>query len=443
MRLQAKLAIYNTLSKILMIVVAALVVPSLINEIAMEHTDKRLKAKEAQVRRIIDRIGINRFIDSKNDSAFASYNLLKEEYISLEPVDSQPLRFVNFTADRNLENEIVKYRILDHYFRRDGQHYLLEIGRSLSAISERHAMLQSLAFILLFSIAVITVFTDMVFMRLLLKPLNRIIDTKLRDVRHPATFNYTPIQTTTTDFRYLDNSINEMMHLIRDAFEKEREFMSNVAHELLTPISILKNRFENILQDETLSEAHALKVIESQKTLSRLRIVIRSLLLISQIENDQFLKSDKIELKALLNEIAQEVEDRLEAKELKLKINFARPLPKIKGNRSLLFTMFFNLVNNAIKYNNPGGEIKVNGSGVAEGYLVEIIDTGPGIAAEALPVIFNRFKRASELIDQDSYGLGLPIVQTIARFHEIGISVRSELGKGTTFSLLIPPIAQV
>ncbi|KAA9333524.1 sensor histidine kinase [Adhaeribacter soli] len=438
MKLQGKLALYNTFSKVLMIVVASLIVPSLIDKIAMEHTDRRLKLKEEQALRIMNRIGIEKFIANDKDSSFASYNLLKEEFITLEPTGPETPRIVYYNAKRDIENQVVEYRILDYYFQHEGQHYLLEIGRSLGAIQERHAMLRSLAFILLVSIAVVTVFTDIFFARLILKPLKRIIDTKLRDVHHPATFNFTPISTSTDDFVYLDRSINEMMRLIQAAFEKEREFMSNVAHELLTPISILQNRFENILSEENLPEHLTLKLIESQKTLSRLKNVIKSLLLISQIENDQFLKTDKTDLEALVKEVAEEIEDRLEAKNISLKMDMVRPVPILEGNRPLLFTMFFNLINNAIKYNSENGSIFIQGLATEEGYRIDVQDTGTGIPAEALPELFNRFSRASNRENHDSYGLGLPIVQTIARFHDIQIKVNSEKGKGTTFSLLVP-----
>jgi two-component system, OmpR family, sensor histidine kinase ArlS len=103
-------------------------------------------------------------------------------------------------------------------------------------------------------------------------------------------------------------------------------------------------------------------------------------------------------------------------------------------NASLLHTMLFNLINNAIKYNIEGGSIVLTGRYAAAGYTLDIHDTGIGIAAENLPFIFNRFKRL-EKTDSESFGLGLPIVQTIADLHHIKIDVNSIPGKGSTFSL--------
>ncbi|HSI89728.1 MAG TPA: HAMP domain-containing sensor histidine kinase, partial [Adhaeribacter sp.] len=357
MKLQAKLALFNALSKGVMVAAAVLVLPWLINRIAISHADRLMKVKEEKVMKIVNRVGIERLLEPEKDSSFASYNLLKDEFISLEAIDPEPEKTAIYNGKRELEGEVVEYRILNKVFRLNDDYYLLEIGRSLRAIQERHAMMRSLALVLLLSIGIITVFTDITFTRYLLRPLNRIIETKLRSVHHPSTFNFTPVQTTTQDFQYLDSSINDMMQLIAAAFEKEREFMSNVAHELLTPISILQNRFENLLAEENLPEPYEVKLLESLKTLNRLKTVIRSLLLISKIENDQYLKTDSVNIKELLEEVVSEVEDRLESKNLQLHLTLPAPVPVLQGNRPLLFTMFFNLINNAIKYNHESGQI--------------------------------------------------------------------------------------
>ena len=106
-------------------------------------------------------------------------------------------------------------------------------------------------------------------------------------------------------------------------------------------------------------------------------------------------------------------------------------------NKTLLFTMVFNLLNNAIKYNHQGGEIHIKGYKAPAGYVVEINDTGTGMEPESIPYIFNRFKRLHKN-DQESFGLGLPIVKTIADFHKIILDVSSVPGKGSSFHLHIP-----
>ena len=110
----------------------------------------------------------------------------------------------------------------------------------------------------------------------------------------------------------------------------------------------------------------------------------------------------------------------------------------VNVNKFLLFNLFFNLINNAIKYNHENGEIKVVATRENNVFTISIIDTGIGISAEELPYIFNRFKKFRQSLQQDSFGLGLPIVKSIAAFHDIKIEVASEKDKGSTFKLIFP-----
>jgi two-component system sensor histidine kinase ArlS len=110
----------------------------------------------------------------------------------------------------------------------------------------------------------------------------------------------------------------------------------------------------------------------------------------------------------------------------------------VNVNKFLLFNLFFNLINNAIKYNKENGEIKVSAIHENNVFSVSIMDTGVGISTEALPYIFNRFKKFRQSLQQDSFGLGLPIVKSIAGFHGIKIEVVSEKGVGSTFKLIFP-----
>jgi two-component system sensor histidine kinase ArlS len=107
-------------------------------------------------------------------------------------------------------------------------------------------------------------------------------------------------------------------------------------------------------------------------------------------------------------------------------------------NKFLLFNLFFNLINNAIKYNKEAGSIKITGRLQDDTFVVEITDTGIGIAEEQLPHIFNRFKKFRQSLGQESFGLGLPIVKSIADFHQVHIRVTSKLNTGSTFILAFP-----
>lgn len=435
MKLLSKLALFNALSKVAIVLVFISLMPLLIEKVALLNTDRQLNEKKEQVLAIIEANGISSFVD-ESESGYGSYNLLKEEFISLELIVPEEEFTGIENSQRLVEDEVVNYRVLSYTFEQNGGHYLLEVGRSLSTIQEIEATLRRFALYLLLFIISLTVLTDIAFTKYLLKPLNRIIE-KLRSTPDPSSFRFDKIKTNTTDFQYLDESIHEMMERVEAAFLKEREFIANVSHELLTPVSILQSKLENMLSSEQLSEGNELKLVEAQKTLARLKNIIRALLLISKIENEQYLRKDTLSLSALLDEVVEEIEDRLLAKDIHLTKDFQDDHHMEACNKTLLFTMVFNLVNNAVKYNQPGGTIHIKGYKGTAGYVIEINDSGTGMAPESIPFIFNRFKRLHKT-DQESFGLGLPIVKTIADFHKIILNVFSVPGQGSSFHLHIP-----
>jgi len=440
MRLEAKLALFNALSKLLLVLLGAVVIPPIVSRVAVSHTDQRLHEKRTEVLQLIRRDGISTFVQGE---AYADYNILKQEYITLTPLPPEgghhphPPRI--FDEPRQVDNQVEDFRILSQQFTSGGRNYRLEIGSSLATVELLTDTLRRMALWVLVIGALLTIFTDAAFAHYLLRPLRLLISSKLQGVHHPSAFSYTPLETTTTDFRRLDDSLSETMRRVQTAFEKEREFMSNVSHELLTPVSILQSRFENMLQDPTLGHAHSLKIVDSQKTLYRLRNTVKTLLLIANIENEQYLRDESVSLAAVLADVTNELEDRLAQREISL-LEELRPdyvLPE--ANRTLLFTLLFNLVSNAIKYNRWGGSITVQGRPEAGGYRLSVTDTGPGIAAQHLPHLFDRFRRfQAGASAPEGYGLGLPIAKTIAEFHKALLTVESTEGKGTTFSLLFP-----
>jgi two-component system, OmpR family, sensor histidine kinase ArlS len=226
-----------------------------------------------------------------------------------------------------------------------------------------------------------------------------------------------------------------MMRKIRNTFYIEKEFIANVSHELLTPVSILQTRLENMLEAGNLSEEAEVKIMESQKTLGRLKQIIRSLLLISQIENSQPPKEDKVDMGELLDELKSEMDVQLIEKNITLDLKVRDGFIFAPANRSLLFTLFFNLVNNAVKYNKQNGSVSIMAEKTKNEYMVHIQDTGKGIAPGNINSIFYRFKKFNNS-ETESYGLGLALVKTIADFHDMGVKVESKEGEGSIFTVI-------
>ena len=459
MRLEAKLGLFNGLSKLLLVMLGALLIPPVVQRVAVAHTDQRLLDKKDELLRLIARNGLTAFLRAEHDDSYADYNVLKQEYITITPLPAAPPGPPTeriFEEPRQVDQEVEDFRILSYVAPMGAppatpagaasgagpRRYRLEIGSSLATVELLTDTLRQLALWVLVAGALITVFTDAAFAHYLLGPLRDLISRKLRSIRQPGEFSFQPLDTDTTDFRRLDDSLSALMRQLQASFEKEREFMSNVSHELLTPTSILQSRFENMLQDPTLPEAHAQQIVESQRTLYRLRNTVRTLLLIANIENEQYLRDASVSLTQTVRDVAEELDDRRQQREIELRTDLSPDYVVPRANATLLHTLLRNLLSNAIKYNHEGGRIRVLGRPTpAGGYALRVEDEGPGIAAENLPLLFDRFRRfhATGPSAPEGYGLGLPIAQTIATFHKATLRAESEVGKGTAFVLEFAP----
>lgn len=193
-----------------------------------------------------------------------------------------------------------------------------------------------------------------------------------------------------------------------------------------------------MFEQDDVSDELKIRLLEMQRILNRLKTITKTLLLISQIENEQFLREDTVSVNSLVQEVYEEISIRLQEKDIDFVANVPADVELVSVNKFLLFNLFFNLVNNAIKYNKPGGEISITARTEKKALVISVADTGMGISKAQLPHIFNRFKKFRQSLSQDSFGLGLPIVKSIADFHHISIQIHSEEGAGSTFELTFP-----
>lgn len=416
-----------------------LFLPEVIEQIVYNHIDKRLEARLEKIMRMIQIGGLDE-IALDQDCSFESYNVFKEEYVAISPLAVFPNNFGSHSlvnTERIIEKEIVKHRVLSQAFIYDNQLYAIEIGEGLSTVEQLTITIRKFSFRIMLGVILIFVFLDFGFVQILLRPFHRIVKGKLKEIRHPEKYDAKPIQTTTKEFIQLDQAIDEMMSKIQETFRIEREFITNVSHELLTPTSILKNRLENIMNEPGIPNEVLGQLAESQRTLSRLTRIVKALLYISKIENAQYIKNEQLNINELLKEVIEELSDRIEERNLTLNTDVENEIEFKEVNLSLIHTMLFNIVSNAIKYNKSGGAIHIKGKTENEIYILSIADTGVGIQAENIEHIFDRFKRFRPEDDM-SYGLGLPIVKTIADFHNIKLKVESVKDLGCKFILHFP-----
>jgi len=437
LKLISKLTLFITLSKLAIVLLFVLTLPYLIEEIARNYTDYYLQQQQKKVLEVVARNGVDTYL--QGEESYGSYTMLKEEYISLEPVEKGFVLDTIYTDERIIEQDTLNYRVLTHSFLTENGTYLMEVGKTIETIDQYKRPLQRIATYVLLGLILITLIIDLFYTRYLLRPLDRIIRTKISNRKFPFNENSVPIKTTTTDFRFLDDSLINLMEQIHEAFEKEREFTANASHELMTPIGILQNKIENLMGEPDVSDFVQERLIGMQKTLNRLKRIVHSLLLISRIENEQFSKKEFIPVADLIADVMDEISHRLSERDISLKIDISNEVILENINRDLLFQMIYNLVNNAIRYNKQSGFIHITDRINPDGtYDLDLIDSGIGIPQEDIGTIFNRFKKANQSEDSAGYGLGLSIVKSIADYHKITISISSEISKGTTFTISFP-----
>jgi signal transduction histidine kinase len=438
-RLKTKLALFNLLSKLVFTALFLILLPWIVERVNLRQVDKDLIQKREKTIELIGKIGIEPFINSDTADAFGSYNFLKEEFISLERTGIiEELNYIDVT-DRILENEEITYRVLNYTFIVDGQKYLLEIGKSLTSIQDARKNINRIILVFLGFIILITLVTDFQYTRIILSPLKKITN-KLKEISSPSTFDMNPVKTNTSDYVVLDNALRDLMIQIDESFRKEKEITVNISHELLTPVSVLRSKLENMLLRDDIDPETANKIEESLKTLHRLQSLVNSLMLIARIESHQYLCEDTFSVQSLLTEIIDELKLVAEDREVSLKADFVKDHQLTKANRALVYSMFYNVVNNAVKNTFSGGMISVTTFIEHERFKVTIADTGKGMTEVQMGTLFSRFKTRREN-NGDGTGIGLAITKSIADFHKLEVSVKSTPGKGTTFSFIFPEIS--
>jgi two-component system phosphate regulon sensor histidine kinase PhoR len=221
------------------------------------------------------------------------------------------------------------------------------------------------------------------------------------------------------------------------------EFVANVSHELRTPLSLIKGYVETLLdgaRDNPEVAERFLKIIE--RNAQRLDLLIQDLLTISALESEKIkLNLQPVELRTLAEKVLTDLHAKAENKNVEL----VNEVPELTANGDVnrLDQVLANLVDNAIKYGRAEGSVRVGGEKLDDGRLeIFVRDDGPGIPAESLDRVFERFYRVDKARsrDQGGTGLGLSIVKHIVQAHGGEVRVESELGKGATFFFTVPAV---
>lgn len=438
MRLELKLALIGALSKIVIFFILLILLQQVIDKQALQHTDRALIKMKEKTMANVNKIGINSFLNIEKDSAFASYNILKDEYITIDLDTKKGDGKILFSDEaRVIEDEEFDYRILNYTFEIGNQNYILEIGKNIQLINALNRTMKNISITIILLVLLSTILFDIGINKYLLYPLNRMIIPKLKTITNPETFDYSELGSSTSDFVYLNNALNELMHKVTAILKNQQKFTADVSHELFTPISIMQTKLENLLTSGDLPETYVTNVMDQQNHLNRLQQIIKALLLIARIENDQYARNETVNIYEIVEEIILNIEDRAEMKNITIENLVLQDVSLASVNKSLLYILIFNLVSNAIKYNNDGGWIRISTFETVSAFCIEVSDNGIGIDPDQISRVFDRFKRADPAFGE-GHGLGLSIVNSIVRFHGGLINVKSIKGEGSVFKVQFP-----
>jgi two-component system phosphate regulon sensor histidine kinase PhoR len=230
---------------------------------------------------------------------------------------------------------------------------------------------------------------------------------------------------------------------IRRLERMRREFVANASHEIRTPVTSLIGFIETLQEGAIDDPEAARRFLEiMKKNADRLHAIIEDLLDLSRIEREAERGDVPLEvasLRAVVEEALEASGGVLRAKGIRVELSCPRDL-KVRANPSLLVQAIVNLVDNAAKYSEAGSAVAVACRETGRGVAIAVRDSGPGIPREHLPRLFERFYRVDKGRSRSlgGTGLGLAIVKHIVQAHRGEITVDSEQGKGSTFTILLP-----
>lgn len=239
------------------------------------------------------------------------------------------------------------------------------------------------------------------------------------------------------ELNQLSVSYNRMLERLSDAFEIQRQFTANAAHELRTPLALMQVQLDlyhsNSHPDNDADTVQMIKMVTEQN--DRLNKMVKTLLDMSELQTVG--RDDEIILDALVDEVLEDLEPLAEGKNIRL-IGKCKDITMV-GSDILIYRLVYNLVENAIKYNHSGGQVTVTADRKEKHVYLSVEDTGSGIPEELKERVFEPFFRVDKSRSRElgGVGLGLALVREIVRVHDGSITVKSNPSGGTIFEVVL------
>lgn len=262
-----------------------------------------------------------------------------------------------------------------------------------------------------------------------LEPLNKLEEKIGRvDIENPDSFSEKLVVVDgPTEIKELSEKFDDLIQRIYKDYKKQKEFSSNVAHELRTPIAIMQAQVDVFSEKNT--DENNLEFIETMNSnLKRLKKLIDSVLLLSKRNK---LKISSVNLDNMIDEILFDLDDFASSKNISLDYNYSNI--SIDSDDVLIQRLIFNIIENAIKYTEEDGSVDVSVKKDDDETVIRVADTGIGISDEKKEEIFDLFYQVDDSRNKEGFGIGLSLSKDIAETLGARIEVRDNKPKGTIF----------
>lgn len=303
------------------------------------------------------------------------------------------------------EDDLEPVRLLTTVFEaKENEFYQLKV---ISSMVEEDDLIEDLFYSLLWlylTLIVTILVINVLVLRSMWKPFFAFLN-RLRGFKLGKNELVEPLQSKVMEFQVLNTVIQDVLENTIRSYHNQKQLIENASHELQTPLAIALNKLQLLAENPELSEEVVKEVFQTIETLERLTRLNKSLLLLSKIENKQFLNEEKINLNELIKTVLSDFEDQIEHKELSVFLTEETTLI-VNMNAELARILLTNLVKNAIRHNFKQGVIEITISASS----FEIANSGSDKALNA-NAVFTRFYKESN--DKASTGLGLAIVKSI------------------------------
>jgi two-component system OmpR family sensor kinase len=336
------------------------------------------------------------------------------------------------------EDKAATFRARTVHLGKQSSRYTIQIARPVGDLQDEVVdLVQSIALGLLVT-TLLLIFLSYGLAGRILKPIG-VINRLSRDISDRTLDRRIPLGKSRDELYDLSSSLNRMFDRLQYSFDTQKQFVADASHELKSPITLLMLSMEEALHRKDLPDSFMERLTHQMNILRRMSRLVKNLLDLSALKLKKTIDFEEVNLQRVLKSVLEDYEDVFTARRISVTLNIPEEL-RVRGDKDQLQRAFVNLVDNAIKYNYEGGEIRISTSKVDHNIHFSLFNTGRGIARADLERVFDQFYRVekSRSLQYGGSGLGLTIVKRIVELHGGTVQMESQPGAWTRINITFP-----